>query len=678
MADDNVQNQEASTSGFEGYKETSVDPGIWLLVGTTSFCAVVMLIILPLLVLCKRRQTRHTSSSECSSNRVNLMLEDFHKMSSAKTLNDRSNNATKSSSAGILRCDEETCKILGLAGPFTVSAMASSVCSNACLIMVSRYIGTKAAAAYAIVQILLGLSDGVLYGPISACTTLCSHAVGAGNSTLAGEYIQLALTIYLLCNVPVLIGWWYYMYEVVLYLEWGDVEIAQLAQDFVRPYLFSNLFSAISSSIWQLLEITDHAVIGTICSIVWGFANVAILRTMIAFPPGGEVTLSEVAWMYNGTSIFFVCFTYTLADCLGWLKPFKGGLFNTCALRNLKAVNLLFTQAVPLSLGYLLSNAEWAVLTIMASHLGPAEVAAWAILGSIWEVFYTTTAGIGDAAEIRVSHHLGENAPNRAKKSAYKSLFLGMVVASMTSLVYFLLQDQLPLWFTTDETLQAMLQELVPFVGVANLTMTFGMQCWSIIGAQGCYSLATWVNSISSWGVCMPIAATFTYVFRFDLQGLASAVTVGYVVTGSVLSYILLSTDWYKVARRIHQNNNDVTPNESDGVFFAVAPHKKGGNNGAARRNVTLLTIPSGYRSRISIGMLDNPSRKFISKIHFGSPLMGVAQVGNLIMAVNGGDVSHMSVDELLDILNKIDGDRFIAVTAQHVDRNVDDTNSQC
>jgi hypothetical protein len=49
-----------------------------------------------------------------------------------------------------------------------------------------------------------------------------------------------------------------------------------------------------------------------------------------------------------------------------------------------------------------------------------------------------------------------------------------------------------------DATLQAMLAELVPFVGMANLTMTFGMQCWSLIGAQGKYKLATWISFLSS------------------------------------------------------------------------------------------------------------------------------------------------------------------------------------
>jgi Na+-driven multidrug efflux pump len=109
------------------------------------------------------------------------------------------------------------------------------------------------------------------------------------------------------------------------------------------------------------------------------------------------------------------------------------------------------------------------VFKLFASHLGPAEVAAWAILGNIWELLSSMTTGLGDAAEIRGAFHLHDNHPTMAQLSAYKSLMLTMCVASVVSIIYFSLWDTIPAWFTSDATLQAMLAELVPFVGVANL-----------------------------------------------------------------------------------------------------------------------------------------------------------------------------------------------------------------
>jgi Na+-driven multidrug efflux pump len=48
-------------------------------------------------------------------------------------------------------------KILKLAVPYTVRALTIATCSKICLIFVSQTIGTKQVAAYALVQIVVGL-----------------------------------------------------------------------------------------------------------------------------------------------------------------------------------------------------------------------------------------------------------------------------------------------------------------------------------------------------------------------------------------------------------------------------------------------------------------------------------------------------------------------------------------
>lgn len=35
----------------------------------------------------------------------------------------------------------------------------------------------------------------------------------------------------------------------------------------------------------------------------------------------------------------------------------------------------------------ILSCVKWEVMTLFASHMGPAEVAAWGILGFVWDTF---------------------------------------------------------------------------------------------------------------------------------------------------------------------------------------------------------------------------------------------------------------------------------------------------
>ncbi|KAI2491322.1 MatE-like protein [Fragilaria crotonensis] len=172
--------------GFDGYVETTVDPGIWLLLGTCVFCFGVMLILVPMLVSMTLKKRKAQSQAGVNNEQL---------VGGAK-------EPVAASFWNIVAFNVETRKILMLAVPYTISALASSTLSNACLILVSKHIGTKAVTAYALVQILVGLTDGMLKGPIYACTTLCAHAVGAGNSFLAGQYIQLSIVLYLLFNAP--------------------------------------------------------------------------------------------------------------------------------------------------------------------------------------------------------------------------------------------------------------------------------------------------------------------------------------------------------------------------------------------------------------------------------------------------------------------------------------------
>jgi MATE family multidrug resistance protein len=207
-------------------------------------------------------------------------------------------------------------------------------------------------------------------------------------------------------------------------------------------------------------------------------------------------------------------------------------------------------------------------LTIFAAALGPAEVATWAILGSIWDIFEASTEGIGDAAEVRCAHHLGKGNPEMAKTSSYKSILFATILSGFVSIIFFSLSNELPRWFTTDPTLQRMISELVPLVGIGNVTMTFGMVCWALVGAQGRYGLATFVSFVSSWCITIPLSALFVFGLNVDLQGVTSAVVIGYSCTGTVLSFILLRSDWECLSETVQKLNalsgEVVSDSESD------------------------------------------------------------------------------------------------------------------
>ncbi len=88
--------------------------------------------------------------------------------------------------------------------------------------------------------------------------------------------------------------------------------------------------------------------------------------------------------------------------------------------------------------------------------MGPAEVAAWAILGLIWNTLERITAGFADTAEVRVGFYMGAGQPRSAKIAAYKLIYMALIASLFSTAVLLIIAGNLPRWMTPDPTLQKM------------------------------------------------------------------------------------------------------------------------------------------------------------------------------------------------------------------------------
>mmetsp|Transcript_19594 Transcript_19594/g.23364 ORF Transcript_19594/g.23364 Transcript_19594/m.23364 type:complete len:155 (-) Transcript_19594:498-962(-) len=118
-----------------------------------------------------------------------------------------------------------------------------------------------------------------------------------------------------------------------------------------------------------------------------------------------------------------------------------------------------------------------------------------------------------------------------------------------------MLGDSLAIALTRDLLLRDMLNEAIPMIGIGNILMVFGMVSWSLVGAQGRYRLATTVSIISSWTVTLPLCALFIYGFRFNIEGVAAAVVVGYSTSGCIFAVLLITSDWKHISDTIRRYN---------------------------------------------------------------------------------------------------------------------------
>jgi multidrug resistance protein, MATE family len=453
----------------------------------------------------------------------------------------------------LTQCNSEMTKLMKLAIPYSLASTTGSIFSLLTVAAIGKLLGTFELTAYLTVSYLVSMTTMFLGGIMPSLTALCSHAIGAENYHLAGQYTQIAIILYELLFLPQAYFWWYFTKTGMLWMGFAEQE-AEIAQSYARIYVVASTVSAPHNGFAYLLGVSGYEKICTLSSCLHSvadfFAVVGVLRCM------DVPTLQTVGIAHMLVDIFFFIGKLVYMRFREWWwKQYWPGIVGNFAIFNFQAVKRFIEAAVPLSFGYVLSYAEWEVLFIMATHLGPAEVAAWGILGQIWSALESLTYAWSYAAAIRCAQLLGAGDADGAELSAHRSMALGTIGAMLASLGLLSFSGHMAGWITSDETLKAMVGELIPFLCFGNISLALGTISYALVGAQTRYSLATAVQFFGSWLLTIPLAALSSFYLRWDLQGLVAAVVIGCMVSGMLNFVILCCTDWERRTAKIMAKN---------------------------------------------------------------------------------------------------------------------------
>lgn len=194
-------------------------------------------------------------------------------------------------------------------------------------------------------------------------------------------------------------------------------------------------------------------------------------------------------------------------------------------------------------------------------------MATWCLLGALWDVLEALTEGIGEAAAIQVAFLLAAAQPERARKLSYSILYIGFVQSLLITSALFMGGRRLVMLLTTDNTMQHLMNDATTLLGFANVTMSFSQVAWSLIGAQGRFRLATSVIFFCRWLVTIPVALVTIFIFFFDLSSISGCLVVGYSTASFVLTFIVIRSDWERLAKMMQQMNSPSAKEELDFEF---------------------------------------------------------------------------------------------------------------
>jgi Na+-driven multidrug efflux pump len=455
---------------------------------------------------------------------------------------------------------EEMRRVVKSSIPLALGAASEAIFRLMTAGFVSRYLGTESMIAYLLVGLFVRLTSEELSSAIIDATSsfvqaclFSSNADGDLSHFLAGQYVQHAIVLQLLLGIPLLLVWVLTMEDVVYWLVQSP-SIAQIASEYARVVVFYYLVQSVSRTCTVIFHICGHEHFESVIDVTTSMLQVIVVACVVAKVETASLVTVGYIQVLIGIAGAVAKVMYPVLR--NWMKPFRQGLVGHIALlHNRRGFGQLARALIPLSFGTLLEYGEWEVLTLCLRHLGPAEVAAWAVLGAVWDILEALTEGIGEAAATQVAFLLAAWQPDRARKLANTVMYLSVIQSLVVTSGLYMGGKYIAVLLTTDPTLQHLINDSIALIGLANVTMAFAQVSWSLIGAQGRFRLATSVVFSARWFVTIPIALVTIFVLDMDLNGVSGSLVVGYATASSTLTFIVLRSDWERLSRIMQEMN---------------------------------------------------------------------------------------------------------------------------
>ena len=160
--------------------------------------------------------------------------------------------------------------------------------------------------------------------------------------------------------------------------------------------------------------------------------------------------------------------------------------------------------------------------------------------------------GLVDATQLRCCHWLISNQPLMAKTASQKAQFVGLSLSLVLVSILFITGNELVKWITIDLVLQGMMIDVFPLLGLGLVVQTVGAISCSVISAQqDRIRMSHLIRFVGSWILTLILSAIFCFLLQINLQGLASAVVLGLAVCGAGQTYLLMKSDWTRIATKI-------------------------------------------------------------------------------------------------------------------------------
>jgi MATE family multidrug resistance protein len=375
------------------------------------------------------------------------------------------------------------------------------------------HIGKTELGAVSLASMTASITGYAVYqGLATSLDTLCAQAYGSGRPHLVGLQLQRMLYFLWLITIPISLIWAFGTQLLSLIVP--EKETARLAGLYLKVLIAGAPGYAAFESGKRYVQ-------------AQGLFSATMYILLLCAPLNALMNwyfVWKLEWGFIGAPIA-VAVTENLLPLLLFLyvRFIDGykcwGGFDRRALKN-------WTPMIKLALpGLVMVLAEFLafeILTLSSSWLGPTELAAQSVLGSITGITFQIPFPMSVAASTRIANLIGATLAVPAKTAAKVAIVFSVVVGIFNITLLSSLRNLIPRLFTPDEEVIDMVAALLPLCAAFQLFDAVAANCNGILRGLGMQEIGGYVALFAYYLVGLPISFGTGFGAKWGLYGLWS------------------------------------------------------------------------------------------------------------------------------------------------------------
>ncbi|KAH7395109.1 mate-domain-containing protein [Phaeosphaeria sp. MPI-PUGE-AT-0046c] len=408
------------------------------------------------------------------------------------------------------------------------------------------HIGTIELGAVSLASMTASISGYAVYqGLATSLDTLCAQAYGSGRPHLVGLQLQRMLYFLLVITIPISAIW--ACGTSLLSLIVPEQETARLAGLYLKVLIFGAPGYAAFESGKRYVQ-------------AQGIFSATMYILLICAPLNAFLNwfmVWHLGWGFIGAPIA-VSITETLMPVLLFLYVrFVDGYqcwggFDRRALRNWMPMIKL---ALPGLVMVLAEFMAFEILTLSSSWLGPNELAAQSVLGSVTGITFQIPFPMSVAASTRIANLIGATLAVPAQKAATVAVWASLVVGVFNLLLLSLLRDYIPRLFTPDPVVGALVASMLPLCATFQVFDALAANCNGILRGLGRQEIGGYVGLFAYYAVGVPISFGLGFGAGWGLYGLWSGPAVALGVVALIEGIFIWRASWEEAVEAAKMRN---------------------------------------------------------------------------------------------------------------------------